>query len=114
MVTPVIWQEYRIVTIKATESKIQMIFPDVGALAHHVFSTFWHRVQQKKGCFPGCLYFNGHCSSRIPQKLNTSIEKGNTNQGFDACTTDLVTTVTRVAGAAIPEGPVVGISVLAD
>ena len=67
--------------------------------------------KKKKGCFPGCLYFNGCCSSRMRQKLRMSIKRGNTNWGFDGWTTDLVRTVARVAGVAFPEGPAVGMTV---
>ena len=67
-------------------------------------------MQQKKDCFPRHLYFDGCCTSRMPQKLRMSVERGNTNWGSDAWITDLVTTVTRVAGVAVPEGPVESVS----
>ena len=81
----------------------------------HWLAIFWvhfgHRVQPERGSFPGCLYFDGHCSSGMSQKLRMSINRGNTNWGSGVWSTNSVTVVTRIAGAAVPEGPAESMSV---
>ena len=54
MVTPVIWQECGVVTIETTKSEVQMIMPDVGALAHHILGTSQDTCTSMGTAPPGC------------------------------------------------------------